>query len=252
MTRRRQMTERSTLTRCSAYSRLGPALQRLAEDLYLLSGFPPYAVNVYLAGDVLIDAGSRHAAERILRQLSGRQVSLHALTHAHADHQGSSHEVCQKLGLPLWCGELDAAAVEDGRIRERMPPQLINSLIGKVFPGPPHPVTRRLGEGDTVTGFEVLDTPGHSAGHISLWRESDRTLICGGVFTNIDTVTGLPGCTSRSRSSPRPGAQSPVDAPAGRAGAGACLLWPRSPAARSGQAALVRGQAERLTLDCHP
>jgi len=193
MTRRRQMTERSTLTRCSAYSRLGPALQRLAEDLYLLSGFPPYAINVYLAGDVLIDAGSRHAAGRILRQLSGRQVSLHALTHAHADHQGSSHEVCQKLGLPLWCGELDAAAVEDGRIRERMPPQLINSLIGKVSPGPPHPVTRRLGEGDTVTGFEVLDTPGHSAGHISLWRESDRTLICGDVFTNIDTVTGLPG-----------------------------------------------------------
>jgi glyoxylase-like metal-dependent hydrolase (beta-lactamase superfamily II) len=225
MTRRRQMTERSTLTRCSAYSRLGPALQRLAEDLYLLSGFPPYAINVYLAGDVLIDAGSRHAAGRILRQLSGRQVSLHALTHAHADHQGSSHEVCQKLGLPLWCGELDAAAVEDGRIRERMPPQLINSLIGKVSPGPPHPVTRRLGEGDTVTGFEVLDTPGHRAP-----RPARAEVVL----------------------HPRPRAQSPVDAPAGRAGAGACLLWPRSPAAPSGQAALVRGPAERLTPDCHP
>lgn len=187
------MTERSILTRWSAYSRLACDLQRLAHDLYLLSGFPPYAINVYLAGDVLIDAGSRHAAGRILRELAGRDVELHALTHAHGDHQGSSHEVCEKLNLPLWCGELDAPAVEDGRIRERMPPQLINSLIGHVFPGPPHPVARRLHEGDVVGDFQVLDTPGHSAGHISFWRESDRTLICGDVFTNIDTITGLPG-----------------------------------------------------------
>jgi glyoxylase-like metal-dependent hydrolase (beta-lactamase superfamily II) len=168
-------------------------LQRLARDLYILSGFPPYAINVYLAGDVLIDAGTRHAAGRILRQLAGRDVELHALTHAHGDHQGSSHEVCLKLGIPLWCGALDAPAVEDGRIRERMPPQLINSLVGQVFPGPPHPVARRLHEGDMVGDFEVLDTPGHSAGHVSFWRESDRTLICGDVFTNIDTLTGLPG-----------------------------------------------------------
>lgn len=168
-------------------------MQRLADDLYLLNGVPPYAINVYLAGDVLIDAGSRHAAGRILRQLSGREVNLHALTHAHADHQGSSHELCQKLDLPLWCGELDAAAVEDGRIRERMPDHPLNSLIGKLFPGPPHPVARRLHEGDAVAGFEVLDTPGHSAGHISFWRGDDRTLICGDVFTNMDTVTGVPG-----------------------------------------------------------
>jgi hypothetical protein len=33
-------------------------LERLAEDLYLLRGVPPYAINEYLAGEVLIDAGS--------------------------------------------------------------------------------------------------------------------------------------------------------------------------------------------------
>jgi hydroxyacylglutathione hydrolase len=168
-------------------------MKQLADDLHILDGFPPYAINVYLAGEVLIDAGSRHARRRILRQLRGRTLSAHALTHAHADHQGSSHAICEALDLPLWCGELDAPAAEDGRIRERMPDHPINSLIGAVFPGPPHPVARRLHEGDTVADFEVLDTPGHSVGHISLWRESDRTLICGDVFTNIDTVTGLPG-----------------------------------------------------------
>jgi hydroxyacylglutathione hydrolase len=168
-------------------------LKRLADDLYLLDGFPPFAINVYLMGDVLVDAGSRHAGKRILRQLRGRTIAAHALTHAHADHQGASHLVCDTLGIPLWCGELDADAMEDGRIMQRQPKHPINSLIGRAFPGPPHPVERRLLEGDHVAGFTVLDVPGHSAGHLAFWREADRTLVCGDVFTNIDTVTGVPG-----------------------------------------------------------
>jgi glyoxylase-like metal-dependent hydrolase (beta-lactamase superfamily II) len=168
-------------------------LQKLADDLHILSGFPPFAINVYLMGDVLVDAGSRHAAKRILRQLRGRTLATHALTHAHADHQGSSHEICDVLSIPLWCGEHDAEAVEDGKIRERMPSHPINAVIARVFPGPPHPVSRRLREGDEVAGFKVLDVPGHSAGHVAYWRESDRALICGDVFTNMDTITGVPG-----------------------------------------------------------
>jgi hydroxyacylglutathione hydrolase len=168
-------------------------LKQLADDLCILDGFPPYAINVYLMGDVLVDAGTRFAAKRILRQLSGRTISTHALTHAHGDHQGASHAVCEALSLPLWCGEQDVTAVQDGRILERMPSHPVNSVLGRIFPGPAHPVAQALKEGDSVGGFKVLDTPGHSAGHISFWREGDRTLICGDVFTNIDTVTGLPG-----------------------------------------------------------
>jgi hydroxyacylglutathione hydrolase len=168
-------------------------VRKLADDLYLLDGFPPFAINVYLMGDMLVDAASRHAAKRILRQLKGRTVTTHALTHAHPDHQGASHEICDRLGIPLWCGELDAEAMEDGRIRERQPSHPLNVLIDRAFTGPPHPVAQRLREGDDVAGFRVLDVPGHSAGHIAFWRESDRALICGDVFTNIDTVTGIPG-----------------------------------------------------------
>jgi hydroxyacylglutathione hydrolase len=168
-------------------------LKQLTDDLFILDGFPPFAINVYLMGDVLVDAGSRHAAKRILRQLNGRTLATHVVTHAHADHQGSSHKVCEALRVPLWCGALDAEAIEDGQIWARMPSHPINSLIAMTFPGPPHPVARRLREGDEIAGFQVLDTPGHSAGHISLWREADRTLICGDVFTNMDTITGVPG-----------------------------------------------------------
>jgi glyoxylase-like metal-dependent hydrolase (beta-lactamase superfamily II) len=166
-------------------------MKQLADGLYQLRGFPPNAINVYLAGDVLIDAATRRAGRRILGQLSGRSVTAHALTHAHPDHQGASHEVCERLGIPLWCGELDAEAVESGDVVAAGGG--MNSLIGRIWAGPPHPVTRRLHEGDGVAGFTILDTPGHSAGHVSYWRESDRTLICGDVFFGLNMITGIPG-----------------------------------------------------------
>lgn len=63
-------------------------------------------------GDVLVDAGTRHADRRILRQIRELPLRSHVLTHAHLDHMGASHRVCQELGLPLLCGGADVAAVE--------------------------------------------------------------------------------------------------------------------------------------------
>jgi hydroxyacylglutathione hydrolase len=165
----------------------------IADDLYLLRGFPPNAINVFLMGNVLVDAATRHAGRRILRQLEGREVAVHALTHAHADHQGASHEVCQKLGIPFWVGAGDADVAESGEVMSRQPDHWLNGIIGRVWPGPGHPVDRRLAEGDEVAGFTVLETPGHSAGHVSFWRESDRTLICGDVVNGMHLLTSIPG-----------------------------------------------------------
>jgi glyoxylase-like metal-dependent hydrolase (beta-lactamase superfamily II) len=108
-------------------------VKQIAPDLHLLRGFPPNAINVYLMGDVLVDAATRHAGRWIMSELKGRTVAAHALTHAHPDHQGASHEVCEKLGLPLWCGENDAEAVEDGRIMERQPRHPINTVFGAII-----------------------------------------------------------------------------------------------------------------------
>jgi hydroxyacylglutathione hydrolase len=149
-------------------------VKHLAEGLWQLDGFPRDAINVYVIGDVLIDAGTRLDRRRILRQLADRTISAHALTHAHPDHYGSSHAVCDALGIPLWCGAADVEAVEAGKLV---------GPGGRMLPGPPrHPVARALREGDEVGGFTVLDTPGHAPGHVSYWRESDRVLICGDVM----------------------------------------------------------------------
>lgn len=168
-------------------------MKQLADRLHLLRGFPPNAINVYLMGDVVVDAGSRHAARRILRQLKGRQVSAHALTHAHPDHQGSSARLCADLGVPYWCGRDDVAAAESGDIAAHQPDRPINRVMHRLMSGPGRPVDRALEEGDEVAGFTVLAVPGHSAGHVAYWRESDRALILGDVLNGMNLVTAVPG-----------------------------------------------------------
>jgi len=168
-------------------------VKQLADDVWQLTGFPPHAINEYLLEDVLVDAGARQNTRQILKDLRGRRVSAHALTHAHGDHQGASKRVCEELGVPFWVGERDADAAERPElIRERQPDKLINKVFWKVMAGPGHRVDRSLSEGDEVAGFRVLDVPGHSRGHIAFWRETDRVLVLGDVLNSQHPLAGFP------------------------------------------------------------
>lgn len=149
-------------------------MRELTEGVWQLDGFPRNNINVYVIGDVLIDSGTALVARSILKQLAGREIAAHAITHAHIDHVGSSHAVCTKLGIPMWAGEADVPAVESGKMAMRG-----GRMVKHVRS---HPVARALREGDEVGGFKVLDTPGHSPGHVSYWRESDGVLLCGDVM----------------------------------------------------------------------
>ena len=169
-------------------------MKELADGVWQLGQVPPNSINVYLIGDVLIDAATKSSTRRIMRQLKGHPVTAHALTHAHSDHQGASHAVCERLGIPFWVGERDADAAENPRlIKERQPKHPINSVFWRLFSGPGHPVDRKLREGDEVAGFRVLDVPGHSAGHVAFFRESDRVLVAGDVLNSANPFTGIPG-----------------------------------------------------------
>ena len=169
-------------------------MRELADGVWQLSGFPPNAINVFVIGDVLIDASSRYATRRIMRQIDGMPITAHALTHAHPDHQGASHAVCERLGIPFWVGAADADAAEDPTlIGERQPNAFLAQFFYKTLTGPGHPVDRKLSEGDEVAGFQILHVPGHSAGHLAFWRESDRVLIAGDVFNTADPLTLIPG-----------------------------------------------------------
>jgi hydroxyacylglutathione hydrolase len=169
-------------------------MKQLAEGVFMLSGSPPNVINVYVADDVLIDAATMRAEKRIFKQIEGKTINAHALTHVHPDHQGCSHVVCERLGIPLWCGQDDVPAMETtGSVVGEKIPTWMKRVQERWWVGPPHPVSRVLHEGDEVAGFTVLDTPGHTRGHVSYWRESDRVLILGDVLNNMNLMTGIPG-----------------------------------------------------------
>jgi hydroxyacylglutathione hydrolase len=156
----------------------------LAPGLSLARGGPGLTLNVYLLGDVVVDSGLRWSSRRLARQLRGRTIAAHALTHAHADHAGSSAWLCHAFDVPLWCGAGDAEAIRSGRVDNHGSP-LVNRVQRTLLPVTAHPVARELGEGDVVGGFDVLEVPGHTLGALAFWRPRDRVLVCGDVLGNL-------------------------------------------------------------------
>jgi glyoxylase-like metal-dependent hydrolase (beta-lactamase superfamily II) len=169
-------------------------VKELAPDVWQLGGLPPNEINVYVIGDVLIDAATRRAGRRILRQIEDREISLLALTHVHPDHQGAVKEVCEKRRIPLACHADDVDAMEGRRrVQEASPDHPVNKIVRRFWEGPPRKVDRVLNEGDEVAGFRVVHAPGHARGEVIFFRDSDRVAVAGDVVNTMNVWTGIPG-----------------------------------------------------------
>jgi hydroxyacylglutathione hydrolase len=166
-------------------------MRRVAEDVFQIALTPRDGVNAYLLGDVVVDAGTKVNAKRLIKALQGHAVGAHALTHGHLDHAGGSRRLVEAYDVPVWVGELDRKAVESGR--PPAPERWAEPVVAR-FGFEPVAVARTLREGDDLGhGFTVLETPGHSDGHVAFWRESDRTLVLGDVFFNMHVLTTARG-----------------------------------------------------------
>ncbi len=164
----------------------------VAPEVWQIPLVPRHGVNAYLLGGVLVDAGTAGMGKKLPARLAGRHIAAHAITHAHPDHVGGSSAVCSELGLELWAPAGDAPDVQAGRPTV---PQgtWATALLERAPRWQAPPVGRELREGDELEGFEVVATPGHSPGHVSLWRSSDRVLVVGDVFLNRTLITARYG-----------------------------------------------------------
>jgi hydroxyacylglutathione hydrolase len=165
-------------------------MKQLADGVWRLSERFAPLINVYLVDDVLVDAGRRQDRKRIFSQLEGRELALVALTHAHPDHQGAAHDLCEERRIPLACHADDVDAMEGRRSMAGASP--ISRIVTRVWGGPPHKVDRVLHDGDEIAGFRVIHAPGHAPGEVILFRERDRVAICGDVIRNLSYATLRP------------------------------------------------------------
>ena len=148
------------------------------------------------AGDrgwVLIDAGIPGSAERIARAAEARygpdaRPSAIVLTHGHFDHVGALRELARRWDVPIYAHELELPYL-NGRSAYPPPDPTVGggamALMARLYPRGPIDVRDRLqalpadGGVPEMPGWSWMHTPGHTPGHVSLFRTEDRLLIAG-------------------------------------------------------------------------
>ncbi|WP_454045874.1 MBL fold metallo-hydrolase [Chryseobacterium sp. Marseille-Q8038] len=170
-------------------------LRQIAPEVFQISLMPRNSINCYIIEGVLIDSGIRSSYATIKKALQKIPVYQHVLTHAHADHQGCSDQICAEFGIPLLCHPDEVLRTETGRVTNDYPTprHWVAKLQQKYWAGQGHKVDQTIVENDKIGNFRVIETPGHSAGHISLFRERDGVLIIGDAATNMNLLTTATG-----------------------------------------------------------
>lgn len=177
--------------------------------------FPKAVVNAFLVNaDVLtlIDTGTPGGASAIYDAIraTGRaptDVKRILITHRHADHAGNAAELARITGAEVHVSPADAPFLSEGR--EQGLPEAATPLGRAMVPYvrfalpwrlEPVAATPTLVEGAAVGPFRVIETPGHTAGHVSLlWEER-------GVLFTADAAANLTGV------GPHPAADDPAGA----------------------------------------
>jgi len=142
----------------------------MVKMIYRTLEIMPFGTNCYLVGanqtrdGMVIDPAGD--ATRILRNIDelGLRIGLIVLTHAHPDHIGAVKQVQEFTGASFALHAAEAGIIQRYDYRQF-------SAFDATFKPPPPP-DRLLQDGDSiVTGelsFQVLHTPGHSAGGICI------------------------------------------------------------------------------------
>ncbi len=152
-------------------------------------------VNAYLLGQpggkwVLVDTGTpldaamiRRAAQKIHGK---RPPSAIILTHGHVDHAGSVKKLLEQWPVPVYAHANELPFLTAQRKYQ----------MGRRTSAAPdlRPHIQALPADGTVphaAGWHTIPSPGHTPGHVSLWRESDRTLIVGDAFSTANARSPL-------------------------------------------------------------
>ncbi|GAA5417064.1 putative metallo-hydrolase YflN [Paraliobacillus ryukyuensis] len=183
----------------SLYSGTG---QEVTSDLYQ---FTNQIVNLFFYGDpystdwVLIDAGMPHGKEKIMAEAASRmghqkEPKAIILTHGHFDHVGALEPLLEVWEVPVYAHALEIPYLTGKENYPKGDSTVHGGLVSALSPlFPNHGIDisssiQPLSETGVIPympGWQWIHTPGHTPGHISLYREQDGTLIAGDAFVTV-------------------------------------------------------------------
>ena len=159
-------------------------------------------VNVYAiesnSGVLLFDCGPEEAFESLRSALRDCPVQQVCLTHGHADHVGAGVHWLGE-GARIYAAEGDWAMTQSGGPRGAPRSFTYSGFKPTGFVQP----------GDAITlgdyKFEVISTPGHSAGSVCYYAREKDMLICGDLLFGpfISLTTSIPELVSAWRQQPQ-------------------------------------------------
>lgn len=142
-------------------------------------------------GISMIDCGTRLDFAGIFRQLSkfgfpARPLKRILITHSDGDHYGAAAIILGKTRAEIWASQIEKDAIEKGSSSRNLKgSRLIQFLLQAtkpIFTTTPTHVERTLQDKEMLPilgGLQVLETPGHTPGHLSYWLEKERILFAG-------------------------------------------------------------------------
>lgn len=151
-------------------------------------------------GLVMVDTGTVKLQKQFAAALSALgkqadQIRRILITHHHPDHTGSLAELVRRTGATVYVHATDAPIARGERewpVPE--PANVFVRLIGKLMRigaerAEPAKVDSELTGGEQLEiagGIEVIETPGHTAGHVSyLLRREGGVLFAGDAAVNV-------------------------------------------------------------------
>jgi glyoxylase-like metal-dependent hydrolase (beta-lactamase superfamily II) len=209
---------------------------------------------------VLVDAGLGISAERIRRAAadrfgSGSRPAAIILTHGHFDHVGAVRDLAEEWDVPVYAHHLEAPFLA-GKAAYPPPDPAVGggamAFLSRFYPRGPIDLGHRLralpaAELPSMPGWRWIHTPGHTAGHVSLFRDADRTLIAGDAFVTTVQESAL-AIWSQRQEVHRPPAYYTSDWRAARESV-ETLARLRPEVAATGHGAPMRGERMRDQLD---
>lgn len=141
-----------------------------------IDGKPVYWVSAYLIDGLLIDTGCFYTSDELMQYLEGKDVKLAVNTHFHEDHIGANKILMENLGIDIFAHP-DSVKRICKKI-ELYPYQ--ETVWGYPEPSVVKPVPGVIRTGNHT--FHVIETPGHSTGHISLVELSKGWCFSGDIF----------------------------------------------------------------------
>ncbi|MEK4385605.1 MBL fold metallo-hydrolase [Solibacillus sp. FSL W7-1464] len=150
-------------------------------------------------GFVLIDAGMPKSAKEIIDVAENRygknaKPKAIILTHGHFDHVGAIIELVKHWQVPVFAHKLELPFLTGLDNYPEPDPTVDSGLVAKMSPMFPNEAidlgesVQELPSDGTVPfmeGFKWIHTPGHTPGHVSLFRERDGALIAGDAFVTV-------------------------------------------------------------------